>query len=125
MLVHNAGAAGSGVEQASESSRRRAMDAAQEHAQVPRVSKGGQEIPVTDLNATSRGRNAAEIQRQGGTNVGRRDPNTGAHTMDHPDGHPDMTGPGQPAHHSQPHVHGVDRNGNEVIITYPPVSGGM
>jgi hypothetical protein len=46
-------------------------------------------------------------------------PETGAHFVAHPEGHPHLTGPGQPRHHEGPHVHAVDRRGNEVIVTYP------
>jgi RHS repeat-associated protein len=98
--------------------RREAMSKAQQHAQVPRVSKGGEPIPFDELHGSSRGANAAELQRQGATNLGRRDPRTGAQVFDHPDGHPDLTGPGQPSHHAGPHVHGTNAAGEEIIIPY-------
>ena len=94
------------------------MRRAQEHAQVPRESRGGEPIPVGDLRDSSRGRNANAIAGAGGT-LGRRDPNSSASVMDHPDGHPDADEPDAPPHHGSPHVHAVDRNGSELIITYP------
>ena len=100
-------------------SRAAALRRAQQHAQVPRVSRGGQEIPFDELNASSRGRNAAEIQSRGGKNIGRRDPNSAASVMDHPDGHPHQVGPEFPDHHAHPHVHATNANGEELIVTYP------
>jgi RHS repeat-associated protein len=101
-----------------ESSRRRALGRAQHHAQVPRVSKGGENIPFGDLGKESRGRNFNELQEKGGTNLGRRDPMTGAHVFDHPDGHPHQIGSKFPDHHARPHVHGVSANGEEIIVVY-------
>ncbi len=127
VVVHNdsGGTSSSGPAYTVESatSRRKAMDRAQEHAKVKRGSKGGEEIPVSDLNTSSRGRNAAEIQSRGG-NLGRKD-DTGASVFDHPDGHPDAGKPGVPPHHAEPHVHGKNSKGEEVIVTYPPVTGSM
>ena len=100
-------------------SRREALAQAQEHAQVPRESKGGEPIPFDELHGTSRGKNAAELQRRGATNVGSRDPRSGAEVFDHPDGHPDLTGPEQPPHHESPHVHARNAAGEEIIIPYP------
>ena len=103
-----------------ESSRRRAMDAAQNHAQVPRSSRGGQDIGFDELNSGSRGKNAADLQNSGATNIGRRDPKSPAKGIDHPDGHPDLTGPNNPSHHDSPHVHGTNKKRESIIVTYPP-----
>jgi RHS repeat-associated protein len=99
-------------------SRRAALDRAQDFAQVPRESRGGEPISFSELNPDSRGPNAAELQRQGARDAGRRDPRTGATVEDHPDGHPTLVGAGQPPHHAEPHVHGRDARGGEVIIPY-------
>ena len=104
-------------------SKRRAIQEAQDHAQVPRVSKGGEVILIDELNASSRGKNVAEIMRQGGGNLGRRNPIGKEKIFDHPDGHPDAGQPGVPSHHDHPHVHATNRIGEEIIIIYPPVSG--
>ena len=114
VLAHNTGLPCPEI--VAESSRRRALDAAQRHAQVPRPSRGShvEIIDGTDLNG--KGANYARIKGEGGTHFGRRDRNTGAHFEDHPDGHPGL--PGVP-HHELPHVHGVDRNGVKKIFTYP------
>lgn len=90
------------------------MDTAQDHAQVPRESKGAEAIGFEDLN--NKGENSARIRSEGATNRGRRDPQTGAKVEDHPDGHPHLPGP---AHHDMPHVHAVDKDGREIIVTYP------
>jgi hypothetical protein len=117
--VHNNSATGCGVPGAAanttaETSRRRAMDRAQNHAQVPRTSRGGEEISFDDLN--TQGSNSARIRGEGATNRGRRDSNSSARFEDHPDGHPTTPGPD---HHNWPHVHGVNKNGDEIIVTYP------
>ncbi len=100
-------------------SRTQALRMAQQQAQVPRASKGGQPIPFEKLHPSSRGSNASELQRQGATNLGREDPGSGATVFDHPDGHPELVGPDQPVHHSFPHVHGVNSAGEEIIVIYP------
>jgi len=123
LLAHNASPGGSGPVDLSETSRRRALDAAQRHAQVQRRYR--QDFDAREINAQSRAKNAAEVQRQGGTHFGRRDIDTGAYYQDHPDGHPHMMGPGFPAHHGSAHVHAVDARGREIIITYPFVTGGQ
>lgn len=51
------------------SSCRDAVQKAQEFAQVPRVSKRGQEIPLTALNPSSRGKNAVDLQWKGITTL--------------------------------------------------------
>jgi RHS repeat-associated protein len=100
-------------------SRRDALDQAQGHAQVRRASKGGEPIPFDELNATSRGKNFNRLQAEGASDLGRRDPVTGAEFFDHPDGHPDQIGDAFPAHHASPHVHATNPKGDTVIITYP------
>jgi hypothetical protein len=95
------------------------MDRAQQHAQVRSETKGGEPIPVSELNEESRGRNAGQLQGQGVTSLGRRDPVTGAEVFDHPDGHPHQVGPQHPPHHASPHVHAVNAQGEELIVTYP------
>jgi hypothetical protein len=39
--------------------------------------------------------------------------------FDHPDGHPDLTGPDQPPHHAEPHVHATNAAGEGIVIPYP------
>ena len=102
----------------SETSRRRAIRKAQQHAQVPRESKGGQVINHNDLNIESRGINHAQNQADGAKNLGRLDPYSKAYYMDHPDGHHHQIGPNFPEHHSKPHVHAVNSKGLKLIITY-------
>ena len=97
------------------SNRRKALKEAQKHAQVPRISRGGVDIPLNELRPSSRGANYEKIKKAGATNIGRRDPNSKAEVMDHPDGHDDNNA----THHNSPHVHAVDRKGIEVIIKYP------
>ncbi|MBL8740197.1 MAG: RHS repeat protein, partial [Myxococcales bacterium] len=100
-------------------SRTEAFEIAQAHAQVPRVSRGAVPIPFDELKGPSRGANGAELQRRGATNLGRMDPATKAQVFDHPDGHPHLLGPDQPAHHSSPHVHAVNSKAEKIVITYP------
>jgi RHS repeat-associated protein len=100
-------------------SRAQAMRLAQQHAQVPRISRGGQIIKFDALNTTSKGPNFGSLNKDGASNLGRRDPRSAAYFMDHPDGHPDMIGPGHPSHHESPHIHSVNKKGDEVVITYP------
>lgn len=85
-----------------ETSRRRARDLAQRFAQVPRKSKGGEDIEWKGLN--DKDKHQARIRRDGGKNMGRRDPNSPAKFEDHPEGHPHLV-PGPP-HHESPHYHG-------------------
>ncbi|MBN6075087.1 hypothetical protein HYE60_07500 [Aggregatibacter actinomycetemcomitans] len=73
------------------SSRNKAIQQAKEHAQVPRNSRGGQDIPIEDLKN---------------------------YWMEHPDGHPDAGQPGIPAHHGSPHIHAVNSKGEEKIFTW-------
>jgi len=98
--------------------RREALAKAQAHAQVPRESKGGVPIPFGELNDGSRGANTAALKRVGATTLGRRDPESKAEFFDHPDGHPNLTGAGQPSHHAEPHVHATKANGATIVIVY-------
>jgi RHS repeat-associated protein len=100
-------------------SRREAREIAQRHAQVRRISKGGEPIPFNELNPSSRGENFGRLQAEGAGDLGRRDPISGAEVFEHPDGHPDQIGEGFPSHHEQPHVHAKDAQGRELIVTYP------
>lgn len=103
-----------------ETSRRRALQRAQQHAQVP--SAGRKITPFDALNEDSRGRNFNELQSDGASGLGWRsvdkDGNTLASVFDHPDGHPTMVGPPHPPHHAYPHIHAVNIHGEEVVITY-------
>jgi hypothetical protein len=101
-----------------ETSRRRAMSQAQQHAKVRRASKGGQVINHKDLNMESRGISYAQNQADGANNLGRLDPHSKAYYMDHPDGHPHQVGPDFPDHHGKSHVHAVNSKGLKLIITY-------
>jgi RHS repeat-associated protein len=105
--------------------RRQAEAQAQGHAQVPRDSRGGQDIPMSDLNESSRGRNWGTRKAAGETSMGRRCdssqlPGDQRHWEDHMDGHPDAGQPGVPAHHGEPHIHSVNARGEEIVITYDP-----
>ena len=94
--------------------RRGALKKGQQHAQVPRKSKGGEDIPMNELNPSSRGKNYNKIKESGGTNLGRRDTNSKSSVMDHPDGHNDNNA----AHHKSPHVHATNKKGESIIIEY-------
>jgi RHS repeat-associated protein len=108
-------------------SRRDALRKAYDHAQVPRVGRGGEIIGHDELNPTSRGANHACLRRKGASGLGRQcgkrdgteEPTSPAKVFDHPDGHPELTGPGQPDHHKGPHVHATNHKKEEVIFTYP------
>jgi len=99
-------------------SRNDALRQAQQHAQVPRISRGGENISLDDLNVTSRGENWGKMKANGGQSLGRRNPNGKNHWFEHPDGHPDAGQTGIPEHHSNGHVHAIDPKGNEVIFTW-------
>jgi RHS repeat-associated protein len=105
-------------------SRRDAMKSAQQHAQVPRVSKGGADIPMSRLKPSSRGLNYAHMQRQGARKLGCECVKRKVEVFDHPDGHPELVGDGQPDHHESPHVHAKNRKGEVIIFTYPARSSG-
>jgi RHS repeat-associated protein len=105
--------------------RREAIRRAQRHAQVPRDSRGGQDIPLTELNPSSRGKNWLRQKIAGGKSSGRKcDPEQRRgdprQWMDHPDGHPDAGQPGIPAHHASPHIHATNQKGEEIAIPYDP-----
>jgi RHS repeat-associated protein len=105
-----------------ETSRRGALALGQRHAQVPRLSKGGEIIPFGELAPSSRGRNFAELKLTGARGLGRKDARgvaSKAEVFDHPDGHPNLVGSGQPKHHKSPHVHATNSKGETIIVTYP------
>lgn len=99
-------------------SRNDALRQAQQHAQVPRISRGGENIGLDDLNLTSRGNNWGKMKANGGQSLGRRNPNGKNQWFEHPDGHPDAGQAGIPEHHSGGHIHAIDPKGNEVIFTW-------
>jgi hypothetical protein len=94
------------------------MRKAQQHAQVPRVGRGGKDIPTQELNGESDGRFCACLKKRGVTTLGRRG-HDNSEVFDHPDGHPHMVGEGHPEHHSSPHVHAMNKKGESKIFTYP------
>ncbi|WP_425274904.1 hypothetical protein [Pseudomonas aegrilactucae] len=99
-------------------SRAHALRLAQQHAQVPRVGRGGTDISVSKLNPESRGKNYACLCARGST-LGRKEEGAKPLVFDHPDGHPHMVGEGFPAHHNGPHVHAKNKKGEVIIFTYP------
>ncbi|EAB9928857.1 hypothetical protein D7O28_22680, partial [Salmonella enterica subsp. enterica] len=98
--------------------RNDALRQAKQHAQVPRISRGGENIGLDDLNPSSRGVNWAKMKAEGGQSLGRRNPNGKNQWFEHPDGHPDAGQSGIPEHHSGGHIHAIDPKGNEVIFTW-------
>ncbi|ATB30281.1 RHS repeat-associated core domain-containing protein [Melittangium boletus] len=118
-MADKSGSGGHGPQVVPTKSRAQAMQGAQGHAQVPRTSRGGQDIDFKALNDESKGSNYARIQGEGASSLGRRDPNSDAYFMDHPDGHPHQVGPDHPAHHESPHVHAVNKQGEGKVFTYP------
>ena len=99
-------------------SRRQALSQAKEHAGVPRLSKGGQNIEMNELNASSRGTNWSQMKQRGATSLGRSNKYGKNKWMEHPDGHPDAGAPGVPEHHSSGHIHSTNANGEEIIFTW-------
>ncbi|MBS9425809.1 hypothetical protein [Photorhabdus caribbeanensis] len=99
-------------------SRNDAIRRAKKHAQVPRNSRGGQDIGIDELNASSRGDNWGKMKAEGGKKLGRRNPNGKNSWFEHPDGHPDAGQPGIPEHHSGGHIHAVDPKGIENIFVW-------
>ncbi|SCZ74349.1 RHS repeat domain-containing protein, partial [Photorhabdus luminescens] len=99
-------------------SRNDAIRQAKNHAQVPRNSRGGQDIGIDELNASSRGDNWGKMKAEGGKKLGRRNPNGKNNWFEHPDGHPDAGQPGIPEHHSGGHIHAVDPKGVERIFVW-------
>ncbi|WP_212722943.1 RHS repeat protein [Zooshikella ganghwensis] len=59
------------------------------------------------------------LYTSGASNYGHYLPN-GAKVVEHPQGHPDQTGPGHPEHHKCPHFHARLPNGYERIFEYKP-----
>jgi RHS repeat-associated protein len=100
------------------SSRNEALKRAQEYAQVPRVSRGGQNITLEDLRVGSRGGNWTKMKAEGGKTLGRRNPAGKNEWFEHPDGHPDAGQLGIPDYHSGGHIHAIDPHGNEQIFTW-------
>lgn len=99
-------------------SRNDALRRARQYAQVPRISRGGENIAMEDLNLTSRGVNWNMIKADKGQSLGRRNPNGKNYWFEHPDAHSDAGKPGVPKHHSFGHIHAVDPKGNEAIFTW-------
>ncbi|MGG7670775.1 hypothetical protein ACQ4OC_19350, partial [Yersinia sp. J1] len=99
-------------------SRNDALRQAQNHAQVPRVSRGGQDISLNDLNPTSRGDKWGKMKADGAQKLGRRNPNGKNQWFEHPDGHPDAGMPNIPKHHDSAHIHSINTKGEEVIFTW-------
>ncbi|MCS2154605.1 DUF6531 domain-containing protein [Scandinavium goeteborgense] len=100
------------------SSRNEALKRAQEYAQVPRVSRGGQNITLEDLRVGSRGGNWTKMKAEGGKTLGRRNPAGKNEWFEHPDGHPDAGQLGIPDYHSGGHIHAIDPHGNEQVFTW-------
>ncbi|WP_370276874.1 RHS repeat-associated core domain-containing protein [Kosakonia sp. CCTCC M2018092] len=99
-------------------SRTDALRKARQHAQVPRISRGGENIAMDDLNSTSRGTKWNVMKKDKAQSLGRRNPNGKNYWFEHPDGHPDAGKPGVPEHHSSGHIHATDPKGNEVVFTW-------
>nr|WP_237712659.1 RHS repeat-associated core domain-containing protein [Dickeya zeae] len=99
-------------------SRRDAITQAKDHAQVPRVSKGGQDIEINRLNEDSRGENWSKMKSSGATKLGRENPQGKNYWFEHPDGHPDAGQPNIPEHHGSGHVHAVNPKGEKVIFVW-------
>jgi hypothetical protein len=74
---------------------------------------------MKDLNLSSHGVNCNCMKSRGITTLGRRDKNGVAEVFEHPDGHPDLVGDDQPAHHEIPHVHATNTKGAVIVFTYP------
>ncbi|MDI1434916.1 RHS repeat-associated core domain-containing protein [Polyangium sorediatum] len=103
-----------------------AKSRAAEFAQVPRVSRGGVEIPVQNLNQSSRGENfqALNIRSSNRVAEGKSPLSLGRAKIGptglreqywelHPDGHPDDP---TPVHHNYPHVHARNAAGDERVF---------
>ncbi len=99
-------------------SRSNALKLAQQHAQVPRISRRGQDIKFSDLNESSRGVNWGNMKADGAQKLGRRNPHGKNKWFEHPDGHPDAGQLGIPEHHAEGHIHAVEPKGNTVIFTW-------
>jgi len=89
------------------------------------VSKGGEDIPLDELNVTSRGerfraRNMRSSDRvkegKAPLGLGRLNPKNAEHQwIMHLDGHAHQIGPGFPDHHAYPHVHAYNAAGVERV----------
>ena len=64
------------------------------------------------------GPNCAFVRQMGEMYYGYDDPDSKARIFNHPDGHPEQTGPGYPDHHPCPHYHAVNHTGQEKYFTY-------
>jgi len=100
------------------SSRKKAIQKAKEFSQVPRVSKGGKDIPLEKLNSSSRGAKWNRMKADGAKKLGRENPNGKNYWFEHPDGHPDAGLPDIPKHHGSGHIHAVNPKGEEMIFTW-------
>ena len=82
------------------------------------ASKGGEPIPFSELNDSSRATNFGQLRAKV-SDLGCRDPATGAEFFDHPDGHPDQIEEWFPTPIASPHVHATNAKGETSIVTYP------
>ncbi|WP_084935436.1 RHS repeat-associated core domain-containing protein [Pantoea rwandensis] len=98
--------------------RKAAIRAAKEHAQVPRVSRGGEPIDIDKLRPNSRGETWANMKSEGGKKLGMENPKGKNEWFEHPDGHPDAGQPGIPAHHSSGHIHAISPKGIKKVFTW-------
>ena len=98
--------------------RKEALRKAKDHAQVPRVSKGGVDIEMNELRENSRGNNWGNAKSNNGKKLGRRNSNGKNEWFEHPDGHPDAGQEGIPEHHSSGHIHSTNTKGEEKIFTW-------
>lgn len=80
---------------------------------------------MEELNPTSRGVNCNCLKSLGITTLGRRGKGGVPEVFDHPDGHPDLVGDGQPDHHQSPHVHAKNLKGALIVFTYPATPKGI
>ena len=99
-------------------SRSDAIRQAKEHSQVPRDSRGGQDIGIDELKDSSRGDNWEKMKADGATKLGRKNANGKNYWFEHPDGHPDAGQPGIPKHHDSGHIHSVNSKGEEVVFIW-------
>ncbi len=96
--------------------RRQAYAKAQMLAQIPRKDRGYSDFGdiSSDSNRPNRGPNCGSLQSAGATHVGYYCEWNARHRIeDHPDGHSHL--PGE-SHHSCPHLHVYDRNGDVIAI---------
>ncbi|WP_110948405.1 RHS repeat-associated core domain-containing protein [Pseudomonas bohemica] len=98
--------------------RRHAYSLAKNHAQVPRLSRGGDIIDIDRVNDSSRGENWNQMKLRGARSVGREHKDKGVSYFEHPDGHPDAGKPGIPKHHESGHIHAVNSKGEQIVFTW-------